>query len=81
MNEILWFAVIMGLLVVFFVSVYLLLRAEGDDGKILSGGGPLGELYDRYQRHQITIDQYLDRRKEVQEQIPENTVETVSRYL
>lgn len=82
MDEILWLIAVIGLIVVFFIVVlYLILRRKGDEREISTGGGPLGALHDRFVQGQITIDQYQDQRKEVQEHTPETLIEKFSRYL
>jgi uncharacterized membrane protein len=82
MNEILWLIAFLGLLVIFFFVVfYPILRKKRDEEEISTGGGPLGALYDRFVRGEITIDQYQDQRKKVQEHTPETQIEKFSRYL
>lgn len=82
MNPTLWLLAIIGLIIGFFIVIFsLLLRERQKEDDLFTGGGPLGILYDRYVKREITIDQYQDMRKELEAHSPENTVENFSRYL
>lgn len=82
MKAILWLIEIVLLFVIFVIVVfYLILRRSGDDDDMPTGGGVSGDLYERYLKGEITVDQYQEMRKELLEHTPENIAEKFSRFF
>ncbi len=82
MEEILWLTGIVFSVVIFCIAIaYLILRRTRDIRNRATWARSPKDVYERYLKGEITIDQYQEMRAEFIEQTPENIAEKFSRFL
>jgi uncharacterized membrane protein len=82
MDDLIWVPGIIAIIVLFLGGIVVLLFFwKRKQEEIHTGGGPPADLYTRYQKGEITSEQYEMMNKDIQEHSPETIAEKFFRYF